>query len=86
MDIPRAIECQWVAVRCCCTPKRVLGFMRLDQGIVRAGHRFRQRGNGRPASRESTWPDTYRREFAIYSEDRPIEFWRQVMGFIEAPA
>lgn len=25
----------------------------------------------------------YNREFAVYSDDRPIEFWRRVIGFVE---
>ena len=24
------------------------------------------------------------KEYAIYSEDRPIEFWRELIGFVEA--
>jgi hypothetical protein len=27
----------------------------------------------------------FRREWAIYSDDRPIEFWRKIPGFIENP-
>ena len=34
-----------------------------------------------PTMDEHTLP-----EIAIYSDDRPIEFWRTIEGFVEAPS
>ena len=83
---------QWMAVRCCCTPTKILGFLRLP-----VGHR---------EWRVSDWQGRIHRveikpissarasgpgdedvdvavESAVYSEDRGIEFWRSITGFLE---
>ena len=100
---------QWLAVRCCCQPKKVLGFLRLSAKVAQDARYVELLP--RPHHVEvSAWPpkpeatmvldapirleirhmgdtetrDTYRYERAIYSEDRPIEFWRTIPGFVEA--
>jgi hypothetical protein len=94
-------EWQWYAVRCCCTPIKIFGFLRLPAQHQRH-YRVREKavmqplkaglGNGAETALASPVhevrlemlrsPGT--EEFAIYSEDRPIEFWRNIDGFIEA--
>lgn len=105
---------QWFAVRCCCTPQKVFGFIKLtapESHINLPDHRtltdnygqqhpiklmsiyvnkhypcslknFKDFMNFTPPQEviEHTAP-----EIAIYSDDRPIEFWRTIPGFVEAP-
>lgn len=99
---------QWFAVRCCCTPKKVFGFIKLARpetvrlpyqlnvlDIMGREHLIKLMdirinklspscgtfaGSPPPADvMEYTMP-----EIAIYSDDRPIEFWRTIRGFVEA--
>lgn len=89
---------RWYAVRCCCTPQKVFGFIRLEDGP----HDFRVQENSgqvhqitvrdfcsynpRPTPAGAI-PQEYvapAREPAIYSDDRPLEFWRSIVGFVEA--
>lgn len=102
---------QWFAVRCCCTPQKVFGFIKLpiEKDVRLPDHRTIQDAmgdyhpiklmpiyvnrhygvsvncydymNARPPDEvlEHTTP-----EIAIYSDDRPIEFWRTIPGFVEA--
>jgi hypothetical protein len=92
-------EKQWYAVRCCCTPKKIFGFIRLPVGakklslpLVSKPAEFvpweefphlvemeRVEIEIKPISSMSG-----NLEYSIYSDDRPIEFWRRVPGFIEA--
>lgn len=84
------------AVRCCCQPTRIFGWMILPAGLdhgdeikvltlpplaatpdntplpVTETIRLKRYGKA------NTW------EVAVYSDDRPIDFWRQVPGFIES--
>jgi hypothetical protein len=100
---------QWFAVRCCCTPKKIFGFIKLPAPVhahlpehrtlidcygrqhpIKLLSIYDRTGyclsdyyrNARPpdAILEHTIP-----EIAIYSDDRPIEFWRTIPGFVEAP-
>ena len=101
---------QWIAVRCCCQPQKVLGFVRLPErhcrpGTVRLPVRSKVYAGPRSESdyptdvlvelrsisqSKSTLGDTDTRylehEIAVYSDDRPLEFWRDVAGFVEAAA
>jgi len=99
----------WIAVRCCCKPTKVLGFIKLPVDRARRGHvRLMKRRQSallapmnllrvpEPVSNEDFYADVRietmsgfengesNREVAIYSEDRPIEFWRSIEGFVEA--
>lgn len=88
MDI---VNTRWVAVRCCCKPHKVLGFLQLTEDQY-----FRRQFTTpyldgavslRPITESKRDFDTglsVTWEIAIYSEDRPIEQWRRVPGFIEA--
>src|ERR1044072_8420709 len=87
----------WYAVRCCCTPSKIFGFMRVADGVdkftVISGDethkvelrpirtsimsKFEEGISGDGTSMSTV------RELAIYSDDRPIDFWRQVSGFVE---
>ena len=99
-------ETRWFAVRCCCTPRKIFGFMKLESplGNQRLPYTLAiQDSEGRSHSitirsifvrRMATIRDMERApdevveftspELAIYSDDRPIEFWRTIRGFIEA--
>lgn len=87
----------WYAVRCCCTPSKILGFMRVEDGIEKFNvisggivHKIELKTIRTSVmskleegiSEDGTSMSTVR-EIAIYSNDHPIEFWRQVSGFIE---
>ncbi len=98
---------QWVAVRCCCTPQKVFGFLKLDARHARPGlaavvdqhgHRYQielrpidnyQHDPGMMAAMRYA-PDDIRelgeREVAVYSDDRPLDFWRTIPAFVEAAA
>lgn len=89
---PEQHQVQWIAVRCCCTPTKVLGFLSLDAETI-ARRQFRSPHiDGTVEIREimdstaSPGGVEIRRELAIYSEDRPIEAWRAMPGFVEAVA
>jgi hypothetical protein len=102
-------EYQWIAVRCCCQPAKVLGFLRVTAQQIRAGYLVlppkinRTEGfvdDPMPKTGITVDPpvqlaikrigeikgESYGFENAVYSEDRPIEFWREVKGFVEAGA
>lgn len=89
---------QWYAVRCCCTPKKIFGFLLLPvhgasaEVIDNVGTRYRlqiRRFNDlvcqRPFAPESVpiGDSAVVEEAAVYSEDKPIEFWRSIPGFVE---
>lgn len=97
---------QWLAVRCCCTPMKIFGFMRLpitnDQRMIvrdmfgtehqlrietisQSGGPYCGRVSSAPLDLEDYSAPAYRSESerAIYSEDRPIEFWRNFREFME---
>lgn len=88
-------ETVWRAVRCCCQPTKVLGFVQLpiDHGktLTLRDHD----GHCHVAQIRMAWervltiadtgmkePATF--EHAIYSEDRGVEFWRTIPEFVEA--
>ena len=85
----------WYAVRCCCTPQKVFGFLRLPVSVVDNGP-FITVAEVRTGKGTKTKWKTHRiclrhiamlyghqMELAIYSDDRPIEFWRRIEGFME---
>jgi hypothetical protein len=82
----------WHAVRCCCNPHRIFGFIRLSADtaentvVDHDGQRHPIRLA--PLTERRRSPEeadaTQAREMAIHSEHRPIEFWRQIRGFVEA--
>jgi len=93
------VNYQWFAVRCCCTPQKVFGFIRLRPGLNEyiVLEKPKRKTTLRALSDLETGllPRTHRikvktldsydtSELAIYSEDRPIEFWRNIEGFVEA--
>lgn len=92
MNMPTFDERRWVAVRCCCQPLKILGFMPVPVERLRPGvemyvrnrdgvARITLRQMSQTTQSESSCVIT--NEVAIYSEDRPIEFWRDVEGFVE---
>lgn len=92
----KARNYEWRAVRCCCQPRKIFGFMQVESGmnhIMVEGKQFQIRVMSEKQTRgfgsivgkyEDIQSVEYTRELAIYSEDHPIEFWRQQPGFIEA--
>lgn len=98
------IEYRWIAVRCCCQPTKVVGFLRVSDRqaagpaivvLTREPYTPYPRADGLPTVsveavqvpiREmgAMGSDGYSSEYAVYSDDHPIEFWRSVKGFVEA--
>lgn len=95
----------WLAVRCCCSGAKILGFMSVsDEEMRRDGFTrpvmritgcmtapFGNDGNLPVAHFDRvtiTLKDFHSgggvKERAIYSDDRALDFWRDVRGFIEA--
>jgi hypothetical protein len=97
---------QWFAVRCCCTPKKVFGFINLialEESDTLPAHRTVFDFFGRPhmvkllpvyINKKYTSCAEFLNappheisyniaEIAIYSDDRPLEFWRTIPGFVE---
>jgi|NitcycUWRROWE17A_1032939.scaffolds.fasta_scaffold00483_1 hypothetical protein len=82
----------WHAVRCCCDPQKIFGFIRLSTSTSEntvVDHdgklhpiRLAPLTERRQSSEEAG--TTKAREMAIHSEHRPIEFWRRIRGFVEA--
>jgi hypothetical protein len=87
-------------VRCCCQPTKILGWMDLPIGhedtiVTEMVSMAALTTHGAPVQprthtvkikryREAIENGYWRTEWAIYSENRSIEFWRQVKGFHEA--
>lgn len=79
-------------VRCCCEPQKILGYIDLPQagGAIR---RVPFRPSPQPVTlRQHTialrlfWSRENGYEFAVHSDDRPLEFWRTIEGFRELSA
>lgn len=91
---------QWYAVRCCCIPTKILGFLRLDENLrsgailsvadfSRENHpieiKLIQDMSVDWHKTEGTRGEITRiDELAIYSDDRELNFWKTIPGFIEA--
>jgi len=79
----------WYPVRCCCTPRKIFGFIRLPAD---AGHIYRVTDRRGTVHELELRPIRYvfdadadcSSELAIYSDDRPLEFWHMLPGFVEA--
>lgn len=90
----------WLPVRCCCTPTKIFGFLQVPAHAARVNeisigeHRIEIKDfvDGRVAMpsygeylRAEPLPEySPRTERAVYSDDRPLEFWRSMPGFMEA--
>ncbi|HXD04443.1 MAG TPA: hypothetical protein VN680_00210 [Burkholderiaceae bacterium] len=84
------------AVRCCCTPSKVLGWLHLPAGMrelmVPEACGW---SSGLEVPRESPKRHLVKlrvyegmggyQELAVYSDDRPLEFWLKLSGFERAP-
>ncbi len=78
-------------VRCCCNPKKLLGTLMLSDNVrVAHGltHRLAVPGGNEVTIRFQKYTDgrligSARSRLAIPSDERPIEFWRNVPGFVE---
>lgn len=84
------VETQWFAVRCCCQPTKVLGFLRLRSDapgsvpVRRLDDQVFWCEVKDVLDYENSRGDQFpTNERAIYSDDRNIEFWRGVAGFVE---
>lgn len=93
------MKTRWFAVRCCCRPQTIYGFLALAEGrprevVVRDYdgeiHRVELRVNAEMRPPEEAGigivlaSDGRTEELAIYSDDRGLEFWRTIPGFVEA--
>lgn len=89
-------------VRCCCQPTKILGTLEVPEGwqALKAINLRRYDGGlevleireivlgarSELVEKYSRVPLPALTERAVYSEDRPIEFWRKVPGFREGDA
>lgn len=81
----------WLAVRCCCTPTKIFGFLQVSAEqaerniITRDGHRLEIRPLRQMAMHCGVEGDVAEgsAERAVYSDDRPASFWRRLPGFVE---
>jgi hypothetical protein len=72
-------------VRCCCQPQKILGT--LEVASLYPNQRLAaRRGIVEIEVRAFCNAGEMEYEFAVYSDDRPIEFWRQFASFQEAPS
>jgi len=91
-------DTQWYAVRCCCTPQKIFGFLNLPMNIRMARVRLKSGELVEVQIKQSCRASVQfapsslspeidhieqHYEMAIYSEERPIQFWREVEGFME---
>lgn len=95
----------WYAVRCCCKPTTIFGFLPLSlentgSQTIRDYWGISHKIDVKPISRmcrvgamieyvmsgdsEPPSETSFDSELAVYSDDRPIEFWRTIPGFVEA--
>lgn len=72
----------WRAVRCCCQPTKVLGFLRADPNVRCL--MVPMIGGSVALELRQIHDPRFGSEVAVYSEDRGIDFWRKVPGFVEA--
>lgn len=83
------------AVRCCCRPEKVLGHLNGPAGVPGFYVTFRESFSNRHQEAHYVRPEApvyvevraFRhedgsRELAVYSDDRPIEFWAQIPSFV----
>jgi hypothetical protein len=85
-------------VRCCCQPTKILGrFPVPDHALGCGSFRVATRSFRVATMSQGHSLETHTievrlfnngflgQEYAVYSDDRPIEFWRSLPSFIEAP-
>jgi hypothetical protein len=78
------VTARWYAVRCCCQPTKLLGWIRLPtEAEERRAWTALSRRDGPTYVELKRLTDEGVSEVAVYSDDRPIEFWRTVDGFRE---
>lgn len=83
-------------VRCCCTPRKVLGYIEGPDtgGTFQVQVRTHHLEQIEPYATRTEYTlqevevrkfrDWNREERAVYSDDKPLSFWRRVVGFEEA--
>lgn len=81
---------RWYAVRCCCQPQKIFGFLQLEDDkarhtiIDRNGHAHVADIRISSDITISSVGEVQHMDPAVYSDDREIEFWRTIPGFVEA--
>lgn len=89
------------AVRCCCQPRKIFGYLELPAGLRHGDRVPIYRPVRTPLLAAFDGPAIVnsceyvelrilghrdgRRELAVYSDDRPEEFWRDLPNFTPAP-
>lgn len=86
------IEFRWLPVRCCCGPVKIFGFLRVPFNYDRvitvrdvAGREFPGIQIRQISRYSAELSPVLAVEMAVYSDDRPAEFWRNIQGFVECP-
>lgn len=74
-------------VRCCCQPTKILGQLPVSDPSPSHFRVVDSDGQGHLIEIREVWDYLSKggmtHESAIYSEDRPIAFWRTIPGFVE---
>ena len=90
---PRPVLKEWLPVRCCCQPQKIFGFMPVDSSLLSKSDQTIEIDNVagdkielkiKKFSASSYRQENVAYEMALYSDDRPVEFWFQFNGFIQA--
>lgn len=82
---------RWFAVRCCCRPRSIMGFVLASapDGVKSLtvtdaiGDKHRVALERIATRADFNGLSVVSDELAIYSDDRPLEFWRTIHGFVE---
>jgi hypothetical protein len=82
---------RWFAVRCCCQPRSIMGFVlasapdgvRVLTVTDAIGDQHRVSLERIATCADFNGLSVVSDELAVYSDDRPIEFWRTIHGFVE---
>lgn len=92
------MKTRWFAVRCCCESSKIFGFLQLPDNTWAYRTITDRSGRGHKIElreaceriienyRESSPAPIYQErsaDLAVYSDDRPLEFWRQFDNFVE---
>lgn len=89
----RRYRSQWYAVRCCCNPQKIFGFIELERDVKTQRvidwngdiHTLEIKDfcNAKSDDVDPKNDLLFIKEPAVYSDDRPIDFWRNIRGFVE---
>lgn len=74
-----------IPIRCCCQPVKILGYLNLPRSVVRTGpvQLLNLQGQKQTIELRVFVKNQEEQETAIYSEERPKEFWQNFNPYSE---